>query len=200
MAKRKLINWDYIEPLYRVGALSNYEIAAQYSEVHKDSGTWKTSVSEAVIRKQAKAKGWKKNLADRVKTRVRENLVRGKSTHAHMSDEEVVHQAAETGSNVVLRHREEITALITHEDKLLEDLGGAPQKIHVSSYQGDITETKLGLTVKEKAETLKALAQVRAQRIALEREAYNLDTPETDDDKAMKKTRIVRRKTRDTEE
>lgn len=200
MAKRKLINWDYIEPIYRVGALSNYEIAAQYGEVHKDSKTWKPTVSEAVIRKQAKAKGWKKNLADRVQTRVRENLVRGKSTHAHMTDEEIVHNAAEVGSNVVLRHRDEIAALIEHENRLLAELGDDPTKVHVSSYQGDVTETVLGLTVREKAETLKALSAVRAQRIALEREAYNLDTPETDEDKAVKKTRIVRRKTRDAEE
>ncbi len=200
MAKRKLINWDYIEPLYRVGALSNYEIAAQYGDVHKDSKTWKQTVSEAVIRKQAGLKGWKKNLADRVKTRVRENLVRGKGAHAHLTDEEVVHQAAEVGSNVVLRHRDEIAALIGHENRLLEELGCEPTKVHVSSYQGDVTETLLGLTVREKADTLRALAQVRAQRIALEREAYNLNEPETDEDKVIKKTRIVRRNTRDAEE
>ncbi|WP_289020391.1 hypothetical protein [Desulfobacter postgatei] len=200
MAKRKLINWDYIEPLYRIGALSNYEIAAQYSEIHKDSETWKQSITESVIRKQARLKGWKKNLADRVKIQVRENLVRGKGAHAYKTDSEIIHQAAETGSNVVLRHREEISALIEHENRLLDELGDEPTKVHVSSYQGEVIETVLGLTVREKAETLKALSAVRAQRISLEREAYNLDDPETDEDKIMKRTRIVRRKTRDMEE
>ncbi len=54
---------------------------------------------------------------------MRENLVRGKGAHAHLTDEEVVHQAAEVGSNVVLRHRDEIAALIGHENRLLEELG-----------------------------------------------------------------------------
>lgn len=202
MAKRKPVNIAFIEPLYRVGALSNYEIAAQYGKEHEGSDKWKPTVSESFVRQLAKNHGWEKNLSERVQKRVRENLVRSESAHmrTNRTAEEIISQAAEIGSNVVLRHRDEVAALIEHENKLLEELGGEPTKVHVSSYQGDVTETVLGLTVREKAETLRALAQVRAQRIALEREAHNLDEPETDEDKVIKKTRIVRRNTRDGEE
>ncbi len=202
MGKRKRVNWDYIEPLYRTSSLSNYEICDQYAAVHQNSKTWKPTVSEPAVRKQAKKASWLKDLSDKVKKQVKEKLVRNEVRSAHqekpLTDEEIVEQVAEAGSKVVLRHRDEIKALLQYEDNLLGELTDEPTKTHISAYQGNVTETELGLTVKEKSATLKDLAAVRAQRIALERQAHDLD----DQDDASKGPAkiVIKRKTRDGEE
>ena len=180
MAKRKLIDWESIEPLYRAGNLSNCEICRQYEADHTHSQTWKTTVTEAAIRKKAKENNWQKNLADKVKKQVRENLVRNdvrtsNRTNSGASDQEIIEQAAEVGSGVILRHRDEIAILLKHETSLLDELQNSPKKSYMANFQGQIISEDVELTVKEKSATLKDLAAVRAQRIALERQAYSLD-------------------------
>lgn len=175
----KRINHDYIEPLYRAGKLSNCEICRQYEEDHKGQKKWKPTVSESAIRKRAKEKGWEKNLASKVKQQVKENLVRHEvrdlhNSHQVASDQEIIKKAAEVGSGVILRHRSEIKALLAIEDQLLSQIETA-QKSYMANYQGQIISQEVELTVKEKSATLKDLADVRAKRIALERQAYNLD-------------------------
>lgn len=181
MAKKRLyIDWDSIEPLYRAGQLSLNEICAQYEADHKHSQKWKPTVTHAAILKQAKAKKWTRNLAKRVKERIREkavtSLVTGcnQANSSGISDEEIIEKAAEVGSGVILRHRDEIKALLAIEDQLLSQIETA-QKSYMANYQGQIISQEVELTVKEKSATLKDLADVRAKRIALERQAYNLD-------------------------
>jgi len=187
MAKRKFIDWDSVEPLYRLGKLSNCEICRQYAADHEHSQTWKTTVTEAAIRLRAKAKGWERNLADRVRTKVKENLVRtplrDSNQEKQLSDQEIIDKAAEIAADVVLRHREEIKALLNIENALLEELSNGPKKLYLSTFQGEILEKEVSLTVKEKSATLKDLAAVRAQRVTLERQAYNLnDNSNPDED------------------
>ncbi|WP_022667905.1 hypothetical protein [Desulfospira joergensenii] len=175
---RKLIDWDSIKPLYRLGTLSNYQICEQYEQDHKNSQTWKKTVTEAAIRKHAKIKKWKKNLAGKVKKEIQEKLVRTEVRTANqdnLSDDEIIENAAEAGSQVIFRHRKEIRCLIELENKFLLELGTDPTKLHFATYQGDIFSEECDLTVSEKAATLKNLTEVRAKRIALERQAYNLD-------------------------
>ena len=175
--KRKLIDWDSVEPLFRAGSLSNCDICRRYAADHVNSQVWKITVAESAIRKQAKLKNWQKNLADKVKNQIKENLVRNevRGSHQKLSDNEIVEKVAEAGSNVVIRHRKEIVALLKHEDELLTELAGNPKKLYLSTFQGTIIEKKVGLTVTEKSITLKNLAAVRAQRITLERQAHSLD-------------------------
>ncbi|MCP3940547.1 MAG: hypothetical protein GY710_03580, partial [Desulfobacteraceae bacterium] len=86
--------------------------------------------------------------------------------------------------NIVLRHRAEIKALLELEEAFLIELGGKPQKGQFASFKGKISSVDVDLTVSEKAKTLKDLAGVRAQRIALERQAFNIkDDTEPDDGK-----------------
>lgn len=202
MGKRKFIDWDSIEPLYRAGQLSLNGICAQYAEDHKNSQTWKKTITHGAIVKKAKAKGWSRNLAGKVKERVKEKLVtslvtgcdKGKSGG---SDEEIIERAAEAGSNVVLRHRVEINALLEHENALLQELIDRPKKLYMANYQGKIISKEIELTIKERSATLKDLASVRAQRIALERQAHNLDdNPEGEGPSKI----VIKRKTRDSEE
>lgn len=189
--KRKYIDWDSIEPLYRAGLLSLNEICAQYEADHKHSQVWKTSVTHAAILKKAKAKGWKRNLANRVKERTKEKLVTSlvtscnQSDNQGISDDDIIEKAAEVGREVITRHMKEINALLSIEDSLLNQIDTA-KKSYLANYQGKIISKEVDLTVKEKSATLKDLADVRAKRIALERQAYNLD-----DDKSVSEMSVT---------
>lgn len=187
MAKR--VNWEFIRPLYRADKMSNRELARYYAELHQDSKEWKETVSEKAIRKQAKSNPdtWAKNLANKVKEQVQENLVRRQVRNADhasrpASDQEIVNQVAEIGSGVILRHREEIAALLQYENDLLIELGSKPKKSYMANYQGEIISKDVELTVKEKTAALKDLAFVRAKRIELERQAYDLNSGDLNND------------------
>ncbi len=188
MAKRKFIDWDSIEPLYRGGALSIYKICDQYEADHVNSGVWKTTVTHAAIIKKAKEKKWTRDLAGKVKNRINEKLVTNLVTNSNkdkrFSDNDIIEHAAEAGSQVVFRHREEIKVLLRHEDELLKELLQGPKKLYLSTFQGEILSKEVDLTVTEKSTTLKNLAAVRAQRIALERQAHNLDDKSSQDEPA----------------
>jgi hypothetical protein len=177
--KRKYVDWDSIEQLYRAGTLSLSEICAQYEADHINSQVWKTTVTHVAIIKRAREKKWTRDLAGKVQTRVKEKLVTGLVTSKRKSDEEYVETAAEAGVNVVLRHQREIAALLDHENRLLDELEKGAKKLYVANYQGEIITKEMELTVKEKSATLKDLAAVRAQRVALERQAHNLDDSDT---------------------
>jgi len=188
MAKRKYIDWDSIEQLYRAGSLSLNEICAQYEADHVNSQVWKTTVTHVAIIKKAKQKSWTRNFAEKVQKRIKEKLVTSLVTSSvtgnKISDDEYIETAADVGTNVQLRHRVEIRALCELEETFLIELGAKPQRGQFASFQGDISSIDVDLTVSEKAKTLKDLAAVRAQRIALERQAYNIkDDAEPDDGK-----------------
>jgi hypothetical protein len=156
--KRKLVDWDSIEPLYRAGSLSIHKICDQYEADHINSGVWKTTVHHTAILKKAKQKNWTRNLAEQVKQRVKEKLVTNLVTIGDQkSDNDIVEQAAEVGTQIVLRHRKEIRDLLEHEQSLLQELQESKED-----------------TLKDKTIILKNIAAVRVQRIALERQAYNL--------------------------
>ena len=163
MAKRKLTDWDSIEPLYRAGSLSIHKITDQYLVDHANSGRWKKTVTHTAINKKAKEKGWTRNLAGQVKDRIKEKLVSKIVSNGNQTDQDMIEKAADVGSEVVIRHRKEILALLKREDTLLKELD---------------TDTEPNL--KDKTIILKNIAGVRAQRIAMEREAYSLnDQPKT---------------------
>ncbi len=168
MTKRKYTDWDSIEPMYRAGAWSNCEICRQYAADHVNSQVWSRTVCEKSIRLQAKKKGWEKNLAEKVKEQVRENLVRAvvridsekkNISDQKLTDKAIIEKAAEAGSNVILRHRREIADLVDRENVLLTRLDDSDQST----------------TLKDQSTILKNIAAVRAQRIALERQAHALD-------------------------
>jgi len=96
-----------------------------------------------------------------------------------MNEAMTIEQAAEAGSQVVLRHRKEILVLLQHENELLDELSDKPKKLYLSTFQGTILEKEVGLTVTERSVTLKNIAAVRAQRIGLERQANNIDDSST---------------------
>ncbi len=188
-AKRKLIDWDSVEPLFKLGSLSNYQICAQYAEDHKHSQVWKTEITEGSIRARAKSKGWKKNIAAKVQKEIKEKVLRNDLRNDsdlrkqnNLSDKDIIDQAAEIGSGVILRHRKEIKALLEFEEAFLIELGATPKRGQFASFQGDISSIEVDLTLPEKVKTLKDLTAVRAQRIALERQAFNIKEDTEPDD------------------
>ena len=194
MATRKYIDWDGIEHLYRAGKLSLHKICAQYEADHINSQVWKITVTHAAILKKAKEKKWTRNLAGKVQKRIQERLVTslvttGDKKTKGVSEEEQIERAAEAGSNVVLRHRDEIFELKRYEADFLKELSEKPTKLYLANFQGQIIQQAVGLTVTEKSVTLKNLAFVRAQRIGLEREAHSLNDTGGNEDKRIKVSR-----------
>jgi len=184
--KRKFVDWDSIEPLYRNGAMSLNDICNQYAADHQNSTVWKTEVKHNTICEYAKRKKWAKNLATKVKERIQEKLTTGLTTSCRQagggSDEEIIERASDSGVNIVLRHRDEIFELQAHEQRLLKSLQDGPKKLYLANYQGQIIEKEYDVTLNENSVTLKNLAAVRAQRIALERQAYSLGGSGDDED------------------
>lgn len=164
--KRKFVDWDSIEPLYRAGVLSLHGICRQYKEDHKNSQTWKKEVSHGIISVHAKTHKWTRNLSDKIKARIEEQLITKSVEYdkeKRISDRDIIEQAATTGSDVILRHRKEIVALAIREDALLVELDGTG------------VEKNKRPSLKDKSIILKNIAAVRAQRITLERQAHNLN-------------------------
>lgn len=130
---RKIVDWDSIEPLYRAGILSNYEICRQYANDHTHTQTWKPSVTETAIRKRAKEKGWQRDIADRVVKAVREKLVRGEVRETNISDEDAIEIASDGPFRIGISQRHRTVRLLQIQDELTEELRANKDDIDVVS-------------------------------------------------------------------
>jgi hypothetical protein len=171
--KRKPIDWETIEPLYRAGNLSNYQICEQYSADHQHTQTYRQTITEGAIRARAKIQGWQKDIADKVQAKIKEKLVRTALRNANLNEDQIIEEAAQTGVEIVLRHQKEIMAMVEHENILLDEL---------RRESGKEIPPDLKISLKGKSSILKDLMAVRAQRIALERQANNIDATTAKDD------------------
>lgn len=177
--KRQNFNWDAIREEVVAGQLSLKEIARRFG------------CSDTAIRNKIKENGWERSLSERVREQVRNKLVRevcSDNTNSvnQATDEQIVEAAAERGAALVRTQRADIAKLRAMEQKLLAELGDdekPPTKVHVSSYQGAVTQTVLGIAVTERAAALQALSTVQHKRIQLERQAFNLDEKGDGEDK-----------------
>lgn len=182
--KRLVVDWASIYPNYGIGTMSNPDIVNQYKADHVNSTVFKKTVSEGAIRKMAKLEGWKKSLAGAVQAKIKEKLVRVEIRDSYRkTDDQVINEAADKGVDVVVKHRIEIKRLDSIEEKLIKELENNPKKVHVSNYQGKITQTKLNITIMEKTASFKNLTGGMTQRIALERQAHNINDDAVSDDK-----------------
>jgi len=172
--KQKVLDWEGIEREYCANQISIKEIGRRFG------------CSDTAISKKAKENGWKRTLANRVRARVKEELVRGEVCEEvcgevcgnNANEKEIVEHAAKRGAEVIRLHRKDVQKMRDMEEKLLGELGDDPTKVHVSQYKGEIYTKTLSLTVSEKAGALQALANVQHKRIQLERQAYNLNDGE----------------------
>lgn len=94
-------DWEKAKALYRIGKLSNREIAAEIG------------VSEGAIRKKIKTEGWERDLAPLVQQAIREEMVRTDAAEvrtayqqpAPASDAEIIEAAAKGAVEVIRQHR-----------------------------------------------------------------------------------------------
>lgn len=157
---RPPIDWEAIEREYRAGQLSIVEIAA----IHR--------LSRAAIQKRAKAKGWKRDLAERVRKAVAEKLVAPEVAVA--DDNATVEMAAERGAQVQRLHQKRAARLQTIVDALATKL-----------------EATEGLPITMLATAAGNLSAAFKNLVAIERQAFNLDA-ESDKDTGGVTVEIVR--------
>ena len=171
---KSTIDWEAAERDFRVGQLSNRMIAEKHG------------VSETAIRKRAKAHGWSKDLTEKVRQEVRNQLVRTEVRTPIASDREVVEVAAATGAQVVRTHRKDIRTAADIVGLLMgqlldaasnrEDLAEAIE----DETAGDETGHRRArlyraISLQSHAAIVRDLSTAAKNLVALERQAYNLD-------------------------
>lgn len=175
MARKKRDDWPEIEQEWAAGQLSKAEIARRFN------------VSRPAMQRHMDKEGVEYgSLAGSVRLKVQAKLVedpggKGTGKGAGMNPGEAVENAAEEGANVIRMHRKDISQLRQIEEKFLAELGDDPTKLHVFQYQGEPVQVETGIAVTERISALRNLTSARAQRIALERQAYSLDEERRDD-------------------
>jgi hypothetical protein len=156
MTDKPPTDWEAVEREYRAGQLSVREIARR------------CDLSEGAIRKRAKADGWQRALAERVRLAVREKLVREDGTQSpRASDREVLEGAAHRGFEVVTSHRKDLTQLHGLKRVLMDRLA---QVLNGVTPEGPCMGDK-----ESAGDLLEKLSRVTTRLIPLERQAHNLD-------------------------
>lgn len=164
-------DWEAIEREYRAGQFSIREIGRRYG------------VSDTAIRKQATEHGWQRALADKVREKAREKLVRidglqGGSQAPHANDEEIADQAANIQVEVHLTHRRDL--------KHLRDIGAILATRLAQHLNGETPDGPFLGTRESPGDLFEKLARVKARLIPLERQAHNLDAGGDESEPATK--------------
>lgn len=160
MTGKPRTDWEAIEREYRAGQLSVREIARKHG------------ISDTAIRKEAKARGWARDLADKVRKAVREELVRADGSQSgsqsqRANDEEIIDAAKRVGVEVTLSHRRDLNQLHGIKRVLADRLATLLEG-------GDPGGRCLG-DKESPGDLLEKLSRVTARLIPLERQAHNLD-------------------------
>jgi hypothetical protein len=168
------VDWDSLAAEYRSGALSNVLLGKKYG------------VSEGAIRKRAKAEGWEKDLAGKVRNKVKEKLVRGEVRGHHVRDADIVDEAANTGVFIVREHRKDIrtaggiVALLMKE--LIDTVANRAEIEEAIEEETKADENNQrrykmlkAISLPTNATVMRDLATAMKGLIPLERQAFNLD-------------------------
>jgi len=168
--KKKTPDWEVIGKEYRAGLLAIREIGRRHS------------ISEAAIRKKANQEGWKRDLTQEVRSKVRENLVRNQVRTPNATDEEIVAEAAEIGVQVVESHRRDINqgrAMVSLLMGQLRDAANSRAEIEetIEATEEDIkrrNQLLRAVALPSHAAVVRDLSTAMKNLIALERQAFNL--------------------------
>lgn len=176
-------DWERIEQLYRAGVLSLREIAIACPPVN-----------HVAIARRAKKFGWVQDLSAKIKAKA-DDLVTRQAVTADVTEQRavtdvaVIEANATVIANVRMAHRADIRRSRSIANKLLDELEGLTDNRELFEELGELMRNpddkgfdrrnelygkviSLGgrtKTMKELAETLKTL-------VAMERQAYSLDT------------------------
>lgn len=153
-------DWEAIEREFRAGQLSIREIARKHG------------VSDTAIRKEAKARNWQRDLAEKVRKAVREAVVRATgsqegSQEQRANDDEIVKAHAKVGVEVRMSHRRDLNQLHGLK-RILAD------RLSVVLQGGQADGPCLG-DKESPGDLLEKLSRITSRLIPLERQAYDLD-------------------------
>lgn len=182
------VDWALIERDYRAGIKVLRAIAGEHG------------ITEGAIRKRAKADGWSRDLAERIRQKadelVRKDAVRKASTQSTQTDpatERVVVEAnAMAIAEVIRGHRRQIGAAQaltermlaeltqqTDSPELLERLAEAmvdPDGEDAAKWRDEARKAvRRALALPGRASTLKTLSEAMKNLIVLERQAFRVD-------------------------
>jgi hypothetical protein len=179
MAKRRKIDWETVENLYRAGQLSIREIARQ------------NGCAAQTIVDRAKRYDWSRDLSEKVRQAIRAKLAKADTDSLTDTDKakrqkDIVEGASDKGVEVIKLHRKDISSLKELEAQLIEELKNKPTKLYITQYQGEIVEKVVGLTAAERSQAANNLANVQHKRIQLERQAFNLNEGSEDSEVIFK--------------
>ncbi|MGU9816032.1 hypothetical protein ACU684_11650 [Pseudomonas sp. LF135] len=174
-------DWEAIERAYRAGLLSVREIAAS------------CGVSHTAIQKRAKANGWERDLKAKIKAKA-DSLVAKREVATQVAsksvetEREIIEVNAEVIANVRMAHRGDISRgrrltnmLLDELEGLTEEQGTLKELIAQLKDNDDVDSAMLELASKmaslpSRTKTMKELAETLKTLVALERQAYDLDT------------------------
>lgn len=182
---QKQPDWEAIERAYRAGVLSVREIAAS------------CGVSHTAIQKRAKANGWERDLKAKIKAKA-DSLVAKREVATQVAsksvetEREIIEVNAEVIANIRMAHRGDISRGRRLTNKLLDELEALTdeqgtikeliaQLRDADHDDGDAMADVLALANKmgalpSRTKTMKELAETLKTLVALERQAYDLDT------------------------
>lgn len=178
-------DWERIEQLFRAGLLSVREIAAA------------CGVSHTAINKRSKAEGWDRDLNAKIKAKA-DSLVSKREVSTKVSTETlatergIVEANAEVIADIRMAHRTDIGRSRRLANKLLDELEsltdeqGTIKELIAQFKEGDHADgdamadvlalaQKMG-ALPSRTKTMKELAETLKTLVALERQAYDLDT------------------------
>lgn len=194
MAAKPKVDYDRIEEAFRAGVISVPQLAADYT---KETGV---KVSHTAINKHFKKLGITRDLSAKVqakaKAMVSEAMVSGKvSVGTNLTDSVIINENATIVANVELSQRKDIAryrslamSLLgelehqTHNPELYERMA----ELLISSEESALDKLselyRRTTSTSGRIDSMKKLAETLKTLIALEREAFNIDSRTPEDD------------------
>jgi hypothetical protein len=181
-ATRPTLDWERIEVEYRAGILTLREIAAKHGITH------------GAVNKRAKRDGWARDLTQKIQAKADELVSKAVvssavSTTKAVTEAQSVAAHAHALADVKLRQRGDLQSLGAERNALLEELSFQRENMltleaateilaSLEDKPADANELRKVFTravsLPSRASVLKAVAEIDAKRIPLERQSWSI--------------------------
>ena len=169
----QIVDWEAIEGAFRAGILSIRMIAKSHG------------ITDTAIRKRAKSDGWERDLSDKVRSEVRNQLVRG-PVRSKKPEREIIEEHAATQVSIVREHQvslrnghqiaeamlAELREVYDHQDEIETDIDADTEKERSKERRDRMLRA---VALPSRSSVLVNLASALKSLIGLERQAFNLD-------------------------
>lgn len=179
-------DWEAIESAYRAGLMSIREIASQHGITH------------GAINKRAKRDGWERDLKAKIKAKAdalvsKREVSNRVSTEAATNERILIEASAEVIANVRMEHRGDIRRARNIANTLLAELEAECNDVAALEELGELLRReddkgmdKLNdlyhkvISMPGRVKSMKDLSDTLKNLIGLERQAYDIGGPESD--------------------